>query len=1245
MRRKAHPYWERQTLPIIGRPDVSISNLASEPTLLAGFQVVRMLGAGGFGRVFEAVDPLTEQRLALKLLSRVNPKTLARFKHEFRAVQGIHHPSLVRLDRLIEHEGRWLIVMELVDGTDLIQYVRAGQNDPGFHEARVRSAFAQLAEALAALHAAGIVHRDLKPNNVRVTEEGRVVLLDFGLATHMDPRDQSTNAGGVGTVAYMAPEQATGTKVGPSADWYAFGVSLYEALTGEYPIDAVNAVAIALKKQTVQPTPPSKHVSGVPNDLEALCLQLLSIAPEQRPGAEHVVRTLAPGQVAVPEIRERRSVPRPELFMGRQGELDALAANLARARRGEQRVVLVEGESGIGKSELVEQFLRQLTAEQPDAIVLRSRCYENEQLAYKAFDGALDELARQLTRLDQGRCVDLLPPRADLLKRVFPVFARVAAIDAAPPKWVSADPSVLRLEAFGVLARLLEKLAEQRAVVVAIDDLQWADAESFRLLATLLSDAHPPSILLLATVRPTHELEPDVAASVATIRAARVTEVVPLAGLEPEQAEALAGMLLGPRLPKAWLESISQESRGHPLFLTVLARFAESHDLRANSDLTLDAALGARIGSLSREAQRLLYTVALAGSPQSTHVCAKAAGIAEQHEASLVAELCGQKLLRRRRAARLACFHDQVRRVVLDQLVGAQARELHKRLAQAMEEEDRADPAEIARHYEAAGERWLAFLAYQTAAKTSLHGLAFARAATLFTRALELGEASALDDAWRVELMILRGHALARSGRSAEAAQQYLSAVSLATGEQRVQLRLWAAQHLLQSAQVEAGMRAARELLQDLKIPLAKSERGMLFQLTYDRMLLRMRGLEVKAPAPQPSSADERLRLEALGELVLPLNLLDLLPGAVLTAKHLRRSLASGDARHMAKALCSEATLRTGRGRSADEVAALFARARQLADAAPSADLEARLLFNEGAAALMRWHIVIALQRLEQAEQTCMTRCPDRTFLLTNIRMLLGFARAYRGEHRLLVDQGAVWLAEARERDDRFASAVLVGFGHVFIRHLMDDAPEAALQEIQGAMQPWPREPYAFAHHGELLATLFAELYRGGAGAMNWLEQEAPRLERALLLRLQSFRAAYVVLGATARLSAWVDAPKPQANALIERVRSDLKELARARDPLAIVQSGRLRIMLAMCAGRSEDALRELGLLRVRLPADQDWMNSGYDYVAGVIEGGERGRALSAQALARVGARGWKNPQASVDALWPMAKWYQAKQR
>jgi serine/threonine protein kinase len=192
------------------------------------------------GVVYEAFDRLLESPVALKALLGSGPEELLDLKREFRSLEDLSHPNLVRLGELFEDRGQRFFSMERVHGETFTRFVRPN----GLDLARLQRSLVQLTEGLMALHEAGKVHRDVKPSNTLVETSGRVVLLDFGLLI-----DTSVAAehGLAGTPDYMAPEQVWG-RVGAAADWYALGVMLYESLTGNLPFRGSAASVLHYKE-------------------------------------------------------------------------------------------------------------------------------------------------------------------------------------------------------------------------------------------------------------------------------------------------------------------------------------------------------------------------------------------------------------------------------------------------------------------------------------------------------------------------------------------------------------------------------------------------------------------------------------------------------------------------------------------------------------------------------------------------------------------------------------------------------------------------------------------------------------------------------------------------------------------------------------------------------------------------------------------------------------------------------------
>src|SRR5689334_14668119 len=226
---------------------------------LGTYEIIGPLGAGGMGEVYRAKDLRLGREVAIKVLPTAvasNPDRLARFEREARTVAGLNHPNIVTLYSVEEEDGVRFLTMELVDGQNLAAIVARG----GLPVDRILDLSIPLADALVAAHQCGVTHRDLKPANVMVTRDGRVKMLDFGIATGARPTaastsetmtadpdlEDSTPGQVIGTTPYMAPEQLRGEPTDQRSDLFAFGTIVYELATGRRPFaDGVTADVIA----------------------------------------------------------------------------------------------------------------------------------------------------------------------------------------------------------------------------------------------------------------------------------------------------------------------------------------------------------------------------------------------------------------------------------------------------------------------------------------------------------------------------------------------------------------------------------------------------------------------------------------------------------------------------------------------------------------------------------------------------------------------------------------------------------------------------------------------------------------------------------------------------------------------------------------------------------------------------------------------------------------------------------------
>jgi serine/threonine-protein kinase len=253
------------------------------PRILAGrYEVARLLGAGGMAEVYEGRDRLLARRVAIKILLAQyahDPAFLERFRREAQSAASLSHPNIVSVFDTGSDGDTWFIVMELVAGNTLRDLIHL--HGP-VHPARAAEICSEVAGALAVAHARGIVHRDVKPGNVMLTTEGKVKVMDFGIARATAVPSITQTSAVVGTAQYIAPEQAQGLEADARSDLYSLGCCLYEMVTGQVPFTGPTPVAIAYRHIQEDPMPPRAVNPSVPGSLERVCLKAMAKRPEDR---------------------------------------------------------------------------------------------------------------------------------------------------------------------------------------------------------------------------------------------------------------------------------------------------------------------------------------------------------------------------------------------------------------------------------------------------------------------------------------------------------------------------------------------------------------------------------------------------------------------------------------------------------------------------------------------------------------------------------------------------------------------------------------------------------------------------------------------------------------------------------------------------------------------------------------------------------------------------------------------------
>jgi len=1250
------------------------------------FQLLRRLGQGGMGVVHEAFDRERHVRVALKTIRQLTPDSLLRFKHEFRVLQDLQHPNLVRLDELFEADGTWFFTMELIEGVDLLTYVRldavagepaletvtvrrpdshdtaptAGATEatvrvgqrpsldgvarrpvdelarsrrPAFHEGRLREALRQLAVGLGALHDAGKVHRDVKPGNVLVGGDGRVVLLDFGLVTDAFPEGEGRT---VGTVVYMAPEQITDEPVGPAADWYAVGVTLYLALTGRTPF-AGTADEVAWCKRTAEPVPPGDLVDDVPADLERLCVDLLRRNPNRRPDGAEVLRRL--GGAAAPG-----ALPRAGIFVGRADELARLREALADTAAGGAIAVLVHGESGVGKSALVRRFLDDVAA--TGAVVLAGRCYERESVPYKALDQVIDGLSRHLAAQPRAEVDSLLPDRIGAVARVFPALRKVPAIEAAVARDAgsTADPTQGRVVVFAALRELWARLAWRQPLVVSVDDLQWADADSLALLSQLVQGAPSPPLLLCATVRTTGDGDgADIAALAARLGGARPLFVD---RLPPESARALVDRLVhAANHPAAAAaeplraDDVAAEAGGHPMFIEAVVR----HRLRypgAAGPIRLDDALVALAAEVEPAAARLLELVCVAGQPIAQETCGAAAELPFGEVARLVTSLRAAHLVKThgvRRGDPVEVYHDRVREAVIARLPTPEQRGLHLRLGRALESGGSADPESLAVHFEEGGAPEAAARYAVAAAERASAALAFEQAVRLYRRALELDGAGPAVPSLRIAL----AEALGNAGRGREAAEAYLAAAAQAGPEDALDLRRRAAEQLLISGRIDDGLRELRTVLDLVHIRMPRTPRRALVSLLIRRARLRLRPGGRRARLRTEAEVPPELlrRVDTCWSASMGLAIVDTIRGADFQARHLELALEAGEPYRLVCALAAEASFSAASGgRARARTEQLVAEVDALAARFGHPNAFGFAAFAAGTADYLFGHWRRARAHCDRAADLFRRRGTGVTWW-TDASEYFGLeCLAYGGEYAELCRRVPALLADAQARGDLFAATNL-RVGLPSMAWLIADDVDGARRNVAEAMAAWSHEGFHIQHVAERLALGQADLYEGdGPGAYRRCTEAWAAITGAVIFRVQLTRIATYHQRARAAVAAAAAAParSSERRALVADARRAARRIAHERmawlDPLAALA----RAGAAHLDGDDATAALELGAAAAGFDrADMSVFAAVARLHLGRLEGGDAGAVRIADATAALEAATIRRPERIAAMLAP----------
>ena len=827
------------------------------------YRVLRTIGQGGMGLVFEAEHGPSGRRVALKTVRVASARLLSTIRREIHALSRLDHPGVVRILDEGLCDGLPWYAMELCQGEPLrrlgtlatrvsVAATERLDDSPtrttaigepstlgslgGLSSADTRDAgplrrapltrrrwdresltrllgvIRRLCAPLAYMHGEGLVHGDLKPDNILVRHDGTPVLVDFGLASRFSG-EVSREALGMGissggTAWYVSPEQARGEPLDGRSDIYSLGCILYEMLTGRPPFMAETTREVLALHESSQPIPPTLLAEGLPRAIDDLVAQMLHKEPRQRYGhadsVAAVLRLLGADDPDAPAPRPRAYLYRPGLA-GRERLLGQLRHRLDDLATGRGGSVMLGGESGVGKTRLLVALAGE--AMRRGFTVLHAECGAVTGSGVRA---TANLPLRTILLSIADRCRER---GAEETARILAGGGRVLAahessIEGLPGVVQEETPADLpaeeaRLRFWRALATTVQRIAEEQPVVLVVDDVHGADELTLGFLRLLVRTGGDVPVLLLSTYR-SEETRADLDA----LRSAPLVEDRPIGALSADQvAEMVGDMLALAPAPAALSQRLFQLSDGNPFFVAEYLRAAIAEGLlvrdgrgawqvRAHGEelavqspqleLSLPSSvrelLARRLDRLSPRARQVAEAASVLGRETGTGVLEAVAGFGGPEMLDTLQELLAREVLEEPEPGILRFPHDQLRMAAEVAIPKSVLGRLHGAAAAAMEglEEIARRPilANLARHWELAGDVEKACARYLEAARDAAHRHALELAERSYRRYLALAPETASES---IEARNeLGARILYVTGRMAEAVAEHERALALA---------------------------------------------------------------------------------------------------------------------------------------------------------------------------------------------------------------------------------------------------------------------------------------------------------------------------------------------------------------------------------------------------------------------------------------------------------------------------------
>jgi tetratricopeptide (TPR) repeat protein len=795
------------------------------------------MGSVYLAEVVEATPLLgAGERVALKI---VHPHLLAtpgffkRFLQEAEVGKRIEHENVVRTydvdATLVDDKQVNYMVMEYVEGRSLREFLLELRQIP---ESLLREVALQIASGLAAVHAENIVHRDLKPENVLITDDHQVQIMDLGVAKLQEASIALTKEGQfTGSLLYASPEQCGGSAVDAASDLYALGVMLYELATAKNPFRRDTAVGIIKAHIGHEP----QRVRDLNPEVSAFFSEVIASLIEKDPAARfasaaelHTV--LEQGEQSewwaekekhlhsmiaeLPSIQIRRET---ELH-GRESELRALAEAWQEVKDGNGRVIYLEGEAGLGKSRLVDAFLRSLAAD--DAHILYG--------AYPPSGGLGGLSDAMLGKFGSAGLDENLAPYMNVTPTLIPAFTALIRHESPP---TGSEP--LRGDALhAVVCNIMRALAGERPTIWVIEDLQFAPVDSRNLLLSMARAVAPHRVLLIATARGLPEAD---LANVSRLDHFRRIQLGRLGAREVIELvrDALGSSALAEKLGG----KIAYKSDGVPFFIFEMIRgLKEGRFLTQQADGTyvqtqmitdievpsaVRDLIEARLKDLSDDDRALLNVAAVQGYEFDADLIARVRELKKVQVLERLAALERRHGVLRSESGACRFDHYQLQEILYNDLMPELRAEYHALIADAFIEREDIEPDDvegdeaffIARHHLKGGRPKRARPYLEPALSYLQRANQYDRAVGLAQRALRTKRLLKGED--RISMLLQLASLLDHLGRRDDQWTAIEEALQLTQDAEnpvtRAQTLTSASYYYLRTSQYEEGLRYAKE--------------------------------------------------------------------------------------------------------------------------------------------------------------------------------------------------------------------------------------------------------------------------------------------------------------------------------------------------------------------------------------------------------------------------------------------------